>query len=101
MARIMFWNWDKLNGNLVVFGGDVTIEEEALVDGDIAIFGGNIDIDGEVSGDIAAFGGNISLVRIRLSILNFSAMGGTVNKFDSDYKRRYVTLRIGYLIKYR
>ncbi len=46
---------------VVRFGGNVTIPEGEIVDGDVAVFGGNGDIDGEVQGDVAVIGGSLRL----------------------------------------
>jgi len=48
-----------LNGSLAVIGGNVLIEEGAKVNGDVAVIGGNITINGDIDGDMAVIGGNV------------------------------------------
>ena len=62
----------KVIKDLVVFGGNATIEQGSRATGDVVVFGGNLIISGEVGGDVTAFGGNI--------IVNESAIvGGDLN----------------------
>ncbi len=48
---------DELYGDLVVFGGDVDVLGE--VDGAVVVFGGDVDVQGKVGGAVVAFGGNV------------------------------------------
>ena len=43
------------------FGGDVTVNRGEVVDGNVAVFGGNARIDGQVDGNVAVFGGRLDL----------------------------------------
>lgn len=47
--------------DLVVFGGNATLEAGSTVTGDVVIFGGNLVVAGEVQGDVTAFGGIITV----------------------------------------
>lgn len=71
---------ETLDGNLVVFGGNVTVYQDALVDGDVAVFGGNIVIDGMIDGDFVALGGSIKLGANAVIDGDFSSLGGSVDK---------------------
>ena len=47
--------------DLVVFGDQLTVEEGAVIEGDVSVFGGNAEIAGIVEGDISVMGGNVEL----------------------------------------
>jgi hypothetical protein len=65
--------------DLVVFGGNASIDDGATVTGDILIFGGNLSISGRVNGDITAFGGNIVLSESANVAGTIHAIGGNRN----------------------
>ncbi len=48
-------------GDLEVVGNNLIIEDGAVVDGDVSVFGGNVDILGEVDGDVSVIGGNVTV----------------------------------------
>jgi len=48
-------------GNLFVYGGNVTLEEDSQVDGDVMVFGGELDAYGEIDGDVTVWGGNVHI----------------------------------------
>ena len=50
-----------VNGDITVFGGSVQIEGQGNVDGDMAVFAGGLRLEREtkVKGDLAVFGGRI------------------------------------------
>jgi len=50
---------DQTIQDLVVFGGNATLQKGSTVKGDVVIFGGNLIVAGMVQGDVTAFGGNI------------------------------------------
>lgn len=52
---------DNLDASLAVIGGNAMIAEDAAVNGDIALVGGNLTIDGDVNGDVALIGGNLTI----------------------------------------
>jgi hypothetical protein len=65
--------------DLVVFGGNATIQQDALVTGDIILFGGDLNISGKVGGDITAFGGNVSLGESANVVGDINTIGGNRN----------------------
>jgi hypothetical protein len=65
--------------DLVVFGGDATIEEGSHVTGDVVIFGGNLSLAGEVQGDVTAFGGNIDVAADALIGGDLNTLGGSAS----------------------
>ncbi len=52
---------ELLDENLTILGGNVVIEQDATVDGDILLLGGTLRMDGIVEGDISAAGGVLEL----------------------------------------
>jgi hypothetical protein len=71
---------DILNGNLVVFGGSATLEEGSRVTGSIAVMGGSLDVNGEVNGSINIIGGSVFLgdtAHVRGDIVT---VGGSVTR---------------------
>jgi len=50
-----------LDGNLNVIGGVVDIEEDAAVSGDMFILGGLVSIDGTIEGNLVVVGGTVTL----------------------------------------
>jgi hypothetical protein len=52
---------DQSIKDLVVFGGNATLDAGSMVTGDVVIFGGNLVVAGEVRGDITTFGGDITV----------------------------------------
>ncbi len=67
--------------NLVIFGANAVILQDATVTGDVAIFGGNLSISGTVQGTITSFGGNISVTDTGVVVGTINAIGG--NRFIS------------------
>ncbi len=71
---------NEINESLVIFGGSVTLLEDSKVNGDVVVFGGNADISGEITNDLIVFGGNVKLsdeAVIRQDLVSF---GSTVKR---------------------
>ena len=51
----------KGKGDIVRFGGAVTVKTGDVVNGDVVAIGGSVDVDGEVQGDTVAIGGSLKL----------------------------------------
>jgi hypothetical protein len=62
--------------DLVVFGGNATLEGDSTVTGDVVIFGGNLVVAGEVKGDVTTFGGNITVADNATVGGNLNTLGG-------------------------
>lgn len=67
-------------GDRVRFGESLTIGANELVDGDVAVFGGSADVDGEVTGNLAVFGGSLRLGPQALVRGDVSVMGGSLER---------------------
>lgn len=52
---------EEVDDDVEVYGGNLTIEEGAVVKGDVVVFGGHAIISGEIDGDVAIFGGSVDL----------------------------------------
>ena len=48
-------------GDVVRFGGDVSVGRNERVQGDVVALGGPVDVQGEVTGDVVAIGGAVTL----------------------------------------
>ena len=70
----------ELNGNLVVLGGPVTLEERSLVRGDVALFGSSLSVAGTVQGNVAAFGGPVDLQDSAVIQGSLATFGGPLNR---------------------
>jgi hypothetical protein len=62
--------------DLVVFGGNATLEQDSSVTGDVVIFGGNLVVAGQVKGDVTAFGGDITVADNATVDGNLNTLGG-------------------------
>ncbi len=88
----------ETHGDLVVFGGKITIEEGATVQGSIVIFGGSSAINGTVTGDLLLFGGECQLGEKALVQGDLLAMGGDLHRAEGarveGQERREPALRL-------
>jgi hypothetical protein len=66
--------------DIVRFGGDVTVERGESVDGDVVVFGGNGQIDGEVNGDAVVIGGRLTLGPEANVVGDVAVVGGTLSR---------------------
>ncbi len=71
---------DRRNGDRVRIGGDVTVEEGEVVDGDVVAVGGKVRIDGEVRGNVVAVGGGVTLGPRAIVEDNVTAVGGLLHR---------------------
>ena len=69
-----------IQGNLYVYSGDVTIEEDGYVKGDIAAFSGKVKVAGTIDGRIAAWSGDVDLT-------DSAVIGGDVSVLSGDIKQ--------------
>jgi hypothetical protein len=49
------------SGPTTLFGGSLTVAPNEVRDGDVAVFGGTVDIEGSVTHDVRVFGGNVDV----------------------------------------
>jgi hypothetical protein len=52
---------ESLDEDITIFGEELEVQEGAIVNGDVVIFGGNATLAGTVNGDVTVWGGNIEL----------------------------------------
>ncbi|NJN99395.1 MAG: hypothetical protein HC875_37515 [Anaerolineales bacterium] len=67
---------EEIDGDVVVFGGNVTMPASSQIDGDLVVFGGNATVDGTVTGDIGMIGGNIKLGKTAVVEGDIGLLGG-------------------------
>lgn len=63
--------------DLVVFGGNATLEKGSKATGDVVIFGGNLTVAGEVLGNVTAFGGTIKITDSAFIGGDLDTLGGS------------------------
>jgi cytoskeletal protein CcmA (bactofilin family) len=69
-----------LNGNLAVLGGSATLETGSRVNGSVAVMGGSVDIYGEVNGSINVVGGSVFLADTAHVRGDIVTVGGNVTR---------------------
>lgn len=62
--------------DLIVFGGNATLEQGSKATGDVVVFGGNLIIAGEIRGDVTAFGGDIQVTDSAFIGGDLNTLGG-------------------------
>jgi len=67
-------------GDRVRFGESLTIGATERVEGDVAVFGGSADVDGEITEDLAVFGGSLRLGPQAVVRGDVSVMGGSLDR---------------------
>jgi len=50
-----------IHGDLLVYAGNVKLEESSEVSRDVTLFGGDLDVAGQIDGDVTVWGGNITI----------------------------------------
>jgi hypothetical protein len=70
----------RSEGEVVRVGGDVRVERDEQVDGDVVAVLGNGHVDGEVNGDVAVVGGSLTLGPEAIVHGDVSVVGGTLNR---------------------
>ena len=69
-------------GDQVRFGGNVRVDEDEVVVGDVVAIGGSARIDGEVRGEVVAVGGNVELGPRSLVTEDIAVVGGTLERAE-------------------
>ncbi len=69
---------ETLDGNLIVLNGSATVEERAVVTGQLVIFGGDVTLGGTVEEDVVIFGGRLKLTETALVKGSLVRSGGSV-----------------------
>jgi hypothetical protein len=70
----------KHRGDLVRFGGGVTVGRDEVVDGDVVAIGGSADIDGEVAREVTVVGGSLNLGPEAIVRGDVTVVGGSLNR---------------------
>lgn len=104
----------EVDGDLVVIGGSIRLQGNAVVQGDVVNIGSGVflDLESEVAGDLVAIGGGVTgltnqvkgeLVQIRLADLSAQIGGFTlpprIQRYlqDGPAKARPLTLKVGWI----
>ncbi|HZQ04977.1 MAG TPA: hypothetical protein VFD70_00240 [Anaerolineae bacterium] len=64
--------------NVLAFGCNVTVQQNATVQRNVTAFGGNVSNQGTINGSIVAFGGNVTIESSGVVNGNITAFGGNV-----------------------
>ncbi len=83
---------EVLEGDLVLFGGEAELQKGSTVTGNIALLGGKLSCLGEVRGDIVGFGGEITLQPT-------AEVAGDVILYGSSYQQREGA-QVGTVLRY-
>jgi hypothetical protein len=70
-------------GDLVRFGGDVTVGRDELVEGNVVAIGGSADVDGEVTQQVTVIGGSLALGPEAVVRGDVAVIGGSLNRSPS------------------
>jgi cytoskeletal protein CcmA (bactofilin family) len=71
---------ETFEGNLVVFGGLVTTEQDSLFVGDVVVLGGSGSINGQLDGNLVVVGGTLKLGSRAWVRGNVSAVATTIDR---------------------
>ncbi len=75
---------ETLNGDLVIAGGNATLETGSRVQGDILALGGSLRADGLVEGDILALGGQVYLGENASVKGSVNMLGGSLERMPGS-----------------
>ena len=67
-------------GDQVRFGGDVSVDEDEVVMGNVIAIGGSVRVDGEVRGEVVAVGGGVELGPKAVVTDDVAVIGGTLRR---------------------
>jgi hypothetical protein len=68
----------------MVFGGSATIENGATVNGNVVVFGGSLTINGVINRDTVIFGGTATLGTTAHILGNLSTLGSTLDRAEGS-----------------
>jgi cytoskeletal protein CcmA (bactofilin family) len=71
---------ERLDGNLAVIGGKVTLERDSIVTDDVAVMGGALTVAGSVRGSVAVFGGTVILDDSAVIEGDLAVFGGSIER---------------------
>jgi hypothetical protein len=69
-------------GDRVRFGGNVRVDEDELIIGNVVAIGGSARVDGEVRGEVVAVGGSVELGPRALVTEDIAVVGGTLERAE-------------------
>jgi hypothetical protein len=69
-------------GDRLRFGGNVRVDEDEVITGDVVAIGGSARIDGEVRGEVVVVGGNVELGPRALITRDLAVIGGVLQRAE-------------------
>ncbi len=73
---------ETLENDLTIIGGTAELEKGSKVNGNVAIMGGSLSVNGEVTGDVSAMGGVVSIGDSAIVRGNVQTLGATVSRSE-------------------
>jgi cytoskeletal protein CcmA (bactofilin family) len=73
---------DTINGDLVVIGGQVDVEQDSTVNGDVVVIGGSLKMDGKATGNAVVIGGVVALGDKSSVSGDLVTVGGTLQRAE-------------------
>ena len=70
------------HGDRLRFGGNVRVDEDEVITGDVVAIGGSARIDGEVRGEVVVVGGNVELGPRALITHDLAVIGGILQRAE-------------------
>ena len=86
----------RVDGNVLVIGGNAVLAATSRVDGNVSVVGGDVDVTGDsrVGGNLAAVGGDASLSGTSRVSGNISVVGGRVERHSGTQVGGNVNSRV-------
>lgn len=76
---------EVVDESVTVFRGNVEIEEDGTVNGDLSVFSGDVQITGTLNGDLAVIGGDVELNDTARITGDVSVVGGNLERDDGAF----------------
>jgi hypothetical protein len=58
--RTLVETGERINNDIILLDGDLEVAADSVVNGDVALFNGNLTLNGRIDGDVVLFNGNIT-----------------------------------------
>jgi hypothetical protein len=72
----------KTAGDVFVFGGMITLERDAILNGSVHMFSGKLQLEGEINGDVSLLGGELNLGSLSQINGDLNHGGGDLSGFN-------------------
>lgn len=69
---------ERISNDIILFDGDLFVESDAVVDGDVVLFNGSLTLSGRVNGDVVVFNGNMVAAETAVIAGDCLLLNGTI-----------------------